>query len=184
VACGAPRRFLFTPFGSAQPRRSGAPGAPSPRGGAKTWRGAPIQSCVPASGRKKHESTPDGHRRLDGHRHRRQTCDSQHCRNPCSCSLPPLLPAALAAFRRPHRCFGKKQRATPRQPFTEGHASAKSREQPRSPRREIKPYNVGPIFHLGNLEAQRVARGIESPFWGPCLGPGALYRAPGQLYRG
>jgi len=37
-----------------------------------------------------------------------------------------------------------------------------------------KPYNVDPILQLGNLEVQRVARWMESPFWGPCLGPGAM----------
>jgi len=37
-----------------------------------------------------------------------------------------------------------------------------------------KPCNVGPDLQLGNLEAQRVARWVESPFSGPSLGPGEL----------
>jgi len=41
-------------------------------------------------------------------------------------------------------------------------------------RRQSNPYNVSPIFPLGNLEAQRVARWMESPFWGPSLGPCAM----------
>jgi len=42
-------------------------------------------------------------------------------------------------------------------------------------RTESKPSSVYPIFQLGNLEAQRVACWMDSPYWGPCLGPGAMY---------
>jgi len=47
------------------------------------------------------------------------------------------------------------------------------RRRPRR-RRQTKPYNVDPILQLGNLEVQRVARWMKSPFWGPCLAPGAM----------
>jgi len=45
-----------------------------------------------------------------------------------------------------------------------------SRSRGRTSVAQSKPCNVDPILQLGNLEVQRVARWMESPFWGPYLG--------------